>query len=99
MKKHLFLTEKHSLPVGDHKIRLLVLRPLVGEDKLESIAVAEKIGTMKLSSVQVPDSCTVFAPANPATGVPVELALREEAKIPDYAGLLEKIVADIAVDA
>ena len=28
MKKHLFITEKHSLPVGDHKIRLLVLRPL-----------------------------------------------------------------------
>ena len=28
MNKHLFITEKHSLPVGDHKIRLLVLRPL-----------------------------------------------------------------------
>ena len=28
MKKHLFITEKHSLPVGDHKIRLLVLKPL-----------------------------------------------------------------------
>ena len=62
-------------------------------------AVAEKIGTMKQSSVQVPDSCTVFAPSNPATGVPVDLVLKEEAKIPDYAGILEKIINDIEIDA
>ncbi len=80
-------------------IDMLVLRPLVGADKLEAIAVAEKIGTMKQSSVQVPDSCTVFAPSNPATGVPVDLVLKEEAKIPDYAGILEKIINDIEIDA
>ena len=78
---------------------MLVLRPLVGADKLETIAVAEKINTMKLSSVQVPDSCTVFAPSSPATSVPEELALKEEAKIPDYAGILEKIINDIEIDA
>ncbi len=76
-------------------VDMLILRPLVGADKLEAIAVAERIGTMKLSSVQVPDSCTVFAPANPATAVPVALALKEEAKIPDYTRLLQKIVDDI----
>ena len=80
-------------------VDILVLRPLVGADKLETIAVAERIGTMKLSSVQVPDSCTVFAPSSPATAVPVSIALKEEAKIPDYAGLLEKIIADIEIDA
>lgn len=80
-------------------IDMLVLRPLVGADKLETIAVAEKINTMKLSSVQVPDSCTVFAPSSPATSVPEELALKEEAKIPDYAGILEKIINDIEIDA
>lgn len=80
-------------------VDMLVLRPLVGADKLETIAVAERIGTMKLSSVQVPDSCTVFAPSSPATAVPVAIALKEEGKIPDYAGLLEKIIADIEIDA
>jgi len=80
-------------------IDLLVLRPLVGTDKLETIAVAERIRTMKLSSVQVPDSCTVFAPSNPATAVPVDLALKEEAKIPGYSQLLQKIVDDIEIDA
>ena len=28
MGKHLFLTEKRKIPVGDHSIRLLILRPL-----------------------------------------------------------------------
>ena len=83
----------------NRSIDMLVLRPLVGADKLETIAVAEKIGTMKQSSVQVPDSCTVFAPSSPATSVPVDLALSEEAKIPGYAAILEKIINDIEIDA
>ena len=80
-------------------VDMLVLRPLVGADKLETIAIAEKINTMKLSSVQVPDSCTVFAPSSPATSAPVDLALKEEAKIPGYDAILEKIINDIEIDA
>ena len=80
-------------------IDMLVLRPIVGEDKLDTIATAGKIGTMKLSEKQVPDSCTVFAPSSPATSVPVDLALKEEAKIPDYSAILEKIINDIEIDA
>ncbi|MBQ9087304.1 MAG: tRNA 4-thiouridine(8) synthase ThiI [Lentisphaeria bacterium] len=78
---------------------LLVLRPLVGADKLETIRIAEKIGTMELSKEQVPDSCTVFAPANPSTAVPAELAELEEAKIADYGDLLEKIVEEAVIEA
>ena len=78
---------------------MLVLRPLVGADKLETIRIAERIGTMELSKVQVPDSCTVFAPANPSTSVPADLAAAEEAKIPGYGTLLEKIVSEAAVEA
>ena len=83
----------------NRSIDMLVLRPLVGADKLETIAVAEKIGTMKQSSVQVPDSCSVFAPSSPATSVPVDIALKEEAKIPEYSAILEKIINDIEIDA
>lgn len=78
---------------------LLVLRPLVGADKLETIRIAEKIGTMEQSKVQVPDSCTVFAPANPSTSVPAALAEQEEAKIPDYGILLEKIASEAVLEA
>ena len=33
MTKHLFLTEKRKIPVGDHSIRLLILRPLERSEK------------------------------------------------------------------
>ncbi len=76
----------------NRSIDMLVLRPIVGEDKLDTIATAEKIGTMKLSEKQVPDSCTVFAPSSPATSVPLVIAEKEEQLIPDYAGIIERIV-------
>ena len=77
---------------------LLVLRPLVGADKLETIRIAERIGTMEQSKVQVPDSCTVFAPANPSTSVPAALAEQEEAKIAEYGKLLEKIASEAVLE-
>ena len=77
--------------------KILILRPLIGADKLESIRLAEKIGTMEISHEQVPDSCTVFAPANPATAVPLDVAEAEERKIPEYAAILEKIVDEVGV--
>ena len=33
MARHLFLTEKRKIPVGDHTIRLLILRPLEKKEK------------------------------------------------------------------
>ena len=80
-------------------IDMLVLRPLVGADKLEAVRIAENIGTMKLSSVQVPDSCTVFAPSNPGTSIPAALCEAEEQKIEEYSQILEKIVANSVVEA
>jgi len=76
-------------------VEMLVLRPLVGADKLETIRIAEMIGSFDLSNTQVPDSCSVFAPSSPATAMPEELADVEERKIPDYPAVLEKIIADI----
>ena len=76
-------------------VDMLVLRPLVGADRLESIRIAGEIGTLELSNVQVPDSCTVFAPSQPSTAVPEPLAEAEELKIPGYPEVIEKIVADI----
>ena len=76
-------------------IDMLVLRPIVGEDKLDTIATAEKIGTMKLSEKQVPDSCTVFAPSAPCTASEPDVLEQEEAKIPDYWQILEKIAGNL----
>lgn len=44
---------------------LLVLRPLIGFDKPETIALARRIGTFELSIESEPDCCTVFQPERP----------------------------------
>lgn len=46
----------------------LVLRPLIGCDKKEIVAIAREAGTLETSNLDVPDSCTVFAPSSPTTG-------------------------------
>ena len=45
----------------------LVLRPLVGMDKLEIIRQAERIGTFATSILPDQDCCTLFTPRNPLT--------------------------------
>ena len=74
---------------------MLILRPLIGSDKNDAVAVARRIGTFDLSSEQVPDSCTVFAPPNPATAAPLRKILEEEALIPEYRDLLQEIIENI----
>ena len=86
-----------NLNTINRAVNILVLRPLIGADKLESISLAEQIGTMDISKEQVPDSCTVFSPANPATSVTVETIEEEEAKIPDYPGILHRIADELQI--
>jgi thiamine biosynthesis protein ThiI len=44
---------------------LPVLRPLIGFDKEEIIAIARNIKTFDISILPYPDCCTLFAPAHP----------------------------------
>jgi len=44
-----------------------VFRPLIGNDKIEIIRIAEKIGTYETSCEPYEDCCTVFTPRHPAT--------------------------------
>jgi thiamine biosynthesis protein ThiI len=81
----------------DAAVDMLVLRPLVGTDKNDAVDLARRIGTFEMSSEQVPDSCTVFAPSNPATAVILSKILEDEAKIPEYPEMLKEIVESIEV--
>ncbi len=60
---------------------MMILRPLLVYDKLDIIAVAEKIGTFPISQIQVPDSCTVFAPVGPTTHANLGAVRADEAKL------------------
>ncbi|MCQ2379433.1 MAG: tRNA 4-thiouridine(8) synthase ThiI [Victivallaceae bacterium] len=84
-----------NLDVINRSVDMLILRPIIGEDKLDTIATAEKIGTMELSAPQVPDSCTVFAPTSPATAAPLVQVERQESLIPGYSAVLEKIASEM----
>lgn len=85
-----------NMSVINQATDMLVLRPLLTFDKLDAIAIAERIGTFDISSEQVPDSCTVFAPDDPATSTILHAILKDEEKlnIPD---LLERCIASAVI--
>ncbi|HJO96153.1 MAG TPA: tRNA uracil 4-sulfurtransferase ThiI [Victivallales bacterium] len=80
----------------DSAIDMLVLRPLIGADKIDIMNIAEKIGTFELSKEQVPDSCTVFSPSNPSTGAPRKMILNGEKHL-DIDELVEKAYKNTVV--
>ncbi len=86
-----------NLGTIDSAIQTLVLRPLIGMDKSEAIDIARRIGTFELSSWQVPDSCTVFAPDQPATSVPQDRAEHDEERLGDYEAMLDRIVEECEI--
>lgn len=51
----------------DEVATLPVLRPLIGNDKLEIIADARAIGTFDISTQDADDCCTLFMPRKPET--------------------------------
>lgn len=80
-----------NLGVMSAATRMLILRPLLTADKVKTVALAQDIGTLDMSKEDVPDSCTVFAPANPATGARLEQVDREEGRL-DVPALLSACV-------
>ncbi|MGE4353680.1 MAG: tRNA uracil 4-sulfurtransferase ThiI, partial [Oscillospiraceae bacterium] len=56
-----------AMAVTEACVTLPVLRPLVGMDKGEIIAIARKIGTFETSILPYEDCCTVFTPRHPRT--------------------------------
>ncbi len=66
-----------NMSVIENASDMLVLRPLLTFEKLETVAIAEKIGTFNISAQNIPDSCTVFAPDDPATSARLDFILFE----------------------
>lgn len=75
---------------------MMILRPLLVYDKLGIIDVAQKIGTFDISQIQVPDSCTVFAPVGPSTHANLGAVRADEAKL-DLAPLLKQCLEQTTI--
>jgi thiamine biosynthesis protein ThiI len=54
-----------NLSCTESRIKLPVLRPLIGMDKENIIRKAEKLGTYEVSILPYADCCTLFSPAHP----------------------------------
>lgn len=62
-----------SLHVINSVISTLVLRPLIGADKTEIMALARQIGTYETSILPYEDCCTIFVPNHPIINPQLEL--------------------------
>ena len=69
-----------NLAAIDRVAHLPMLRPLVGLDKQEIIAIAERAGTFEISILPHQDSCSFLQPQHPATRTTA--AACEEAETP-----------------
>lgn len=76
----------------------MILRPLIGMDKAEIMAVARHIGTFEISKEDVPDSCTVFAPQSPATNAPLDRVVEEEKRLDVHALVKASLAVTTVVD-
>ena len=67
-----------SLNATNDAVDMLVLRPLIGMDKLEITELAERYGTFGTSILPYEDCCTVFVPKHPVTKPRLEEIRRAE---------------------
>ena len=61
-----------ALACTDAAQDLPVLRPCIGMDKTEIIAISRKIGTFETSIEPYEDCCTIFTPPHPKTSPTME---------------------------
>ena len=78
-------------------VRLPVFRPLVGDDKLEILAVARRIGTYDISAEPFHDCCRVFLPKAPALFATAEELAEAEAAL-DLPRLVERAMETLTVE-
>ena len=74
---------------------MLILRPLCGMDKNETILRAKEIGTFDISIEPMTDSCTVFAPGSPVLRAKLHTAEWEESRIPEYEQALQQAFENV----
>ena len=68
-----------NMGVIDRATNMTVLRPILCNDKIETIRVAEKIGTFEIS--KGPELCCLLGPKHPATRSQIDRILAEEEKL------------------
>lgn len=71
-----------NIRATDQAVDMPVFRPLIGNDKLEIIGMAQQLGTFEISSQDAPDCCTLFMPRSPETHAKLDRVLEVEQQLP-----------------
>ena len=83
-----------AIAATDEVCTMPVLRPLIGMDKEEIIAISKKIDAFDISILPYEDCCTVFTPKHPHTK-PKKGQCEEAEKNLDIEPLIERAIAGI----
>ncbi|MCK4903807.1 MAG: tRNA 4-thiouridine(8) synthase ThiI [Candidatus Marinimicrobia bacterium] len=70
-----------NITVVEESVKLPIMRPLIGFDKLEIISKAQDIGTYAISILPHEDCCTLYVPKHPATKARLIDVLKNEANL------------------
>lgn len=85
-----------ALAVTDAVAGMPTLRPLIGMDKDEIVAISRKIDTFEISIQPYEDCCTVFTPKHPKTRPVIENIEKAEAVL-DIEGLCKRAIENVKV--
>ena len=78
-----------NIDVISRAVPMPILRPLIGDDKLEIVQVARRIGTYEISILPDQDCCSLFVPKHPET----KAVLREIEKAEERMDVTEAMNA------
>jgi thiamine biosynthesis protein ThiI len=80
-----------NIDVVSRAVEMPILRPVVGDDKIEIIAIARRIGTYEISIQPDQDCCSLFVPKHPETRARLETIERSEAKLDVASAMTEAL--------
>lgn len=86
----------HGIGVTNSSVKLPVLRPLIGMDKVDIIDIANDIETFETSILPYEDCCTVFLPKHPVTRPEVQDIEKSEEAL-DIDGLVKEAIDNMKV--
>jgi len=85
-----------NIKIIEEATKMSILRPLIGQDKEETINLARKIGTFEISIKPHEDCCLVFAP-KPQTAEGKLEVIKELEKRLDSAKIIKEIIKEVEI--
>jgi thiamine biosynthesis protein ThiI len=85
-----------NIDVISRAVDMPILRPLIGDDKLEIVEVAKRIGSYEISIQPDQDCCSLFVPKHPETRANLEDVERSESRL-DVADAMRQALSSAEV--